>query len=67
MDTSKAITEEVNKDGVKEIKVECVNYRSPAGYNDEDKPVKEKVVVTHVIDPKGEDSSHVPASNKQEK
>nr|GEW18450.1 hypothetical protein [Tanacetum cinerariifolium] len=73
MDASKAITEEVNKDGVKEIKVECVDYRSPAGYNDEDKPVKEKVVVTHVIDPKDDDpvtrvdSSHVQASNKQEK
>ncbi|GJV18770.1 hypothetical protein Tco_1367790 [Tanacetum coccineum] len=69
-------TEQVNKDGVKEVKevkVESVDYRSPVRYNDEEKPVKEKVEVTHLINPKGEDpatrvdSSHTPASNKQEK
>ncbi|GJU83239.1 hypothetical protein Tco_1285604 [Tanacetum coccineum] len=52
MNTSKDSTEQANKDEVKEVKVESVDYRSPARYNDEEKPVKEKVEVTHLINPK---------------
>ncbi|GJZ42430.1 hypothetical protein Tco_0589316 [Tanacetum coccineum] len=52
MNTSKDSTEQANKDEVKEVKVEYVDYRSPARYNDEENPVKEKVEVTHLINPK---------------
>ncbi|KAF5817548.1 hypothetical protein HanXRQr2_Chr02g0054311 [Helianthus annuus] len=58
MNTSKG-SERINEEGNVEIKVDSVDYRSPAGYDKDDKPVKEKVEVTHVIDPKTQD----PASN----
>ncbi|CAK9144196.1 unnamed protein product [Ilex paraguariensis] len=40
-------TERMNDDGTVEIKVETVDYRSPAG--DDEVPKKENVEVTHLI------------------
>ncbi|XP_023728602.1 uncharacterized protein LOC111876279 [Lactuca sativa] len=60
MNTSKG-TERINEEGAVEIKVDSVDYRSPAGYDEKNKPEKEKekVEVTHVINPDSRD----PASN----
>ncbi|KAI3807173.1 hypothetical protein L1987_23097 [Smallanthus sonchifolius] len=54
MNTSKG-TEFINEEGGVEIKVDYVDYRSPAGHGKDDKPVKKKVKVTHVIDSENRD------------
>ncbi|KAI3762997.1 hypothetical protein L1987_53442 [Smallanthus sonchifolius] len=54
MNTSKG-NEFINKEGGVEIKVDSVDYRSPAGHGEEDKPVKKEVQVTHVIDSESRD------------
>ncbi|KAK1427455.1 hypothetical protein QVD17_16141 [Tagetes erecta] len=54
MNTSKG-SEQINKDGGVEIKVQSVDYRSPAGHDKEDKPEKKNVEVTHIIDPQRKD------------
>ncbi|KAI7738539.1 hypothetical protein M8C21_032887 [Ambrosia artemisiifolia] len=56
MNTSKG-TERINEEGNVEIKVDSVDYQKPAGYDKDDKPVKKKVEVTHVIEPQTKDSA----------
>ncbi|XP_062160210.1 uncharacterized protein LOC133867456 [Alnus glutinosa] len=48
-------TEEVNEQGEIETKVETVDYRSPAG-RDEEEPTKEKVEVIHLTRDEGHSS-----------